>query len=263
VIEYTRGLDFFNPDQFKPKERCVEIIGAGGIGSPLAEVLATMGFDLIIWDKDIVEAHNISNQNYYPEQIRMIKVRALLDTITRKVGMPGDEFKLIEDDDKKVYVTTITDKENPNNIQTFTAHDSFFTHKNKLTGSILVLATDSIESRSEIYRLAKESYEYHGIPHTIIDGRLGGEYYQVFYVDMNNKESRKTYEKTLFKPEDAVDLPCTGKSIMYIANHISGQMAYLVKDSVIKSERVHTEYVFDFIEQINIFNGRICVFGEE
>ena len=102
MIEYTRGLDFFNPDQFKPEERCVEIIGAGGIGSPLAEVLATMGFDFVIWDKDKVEPHNISNQNYYPDQIGMVKVQALLDTITRKVGMPGDEFKLIEDDDKKV-----------------------------------------------------------------------------------------------------------------------------------------------------------------
>lgn len=259
MIERTRGLDFFSPDQFTQQERTVEIIGAGGIGSPLAEVLATMGFDLIFWDKDIVEAHNISNQNYMPFQIGDIKTEALLDTIVAKVFMSGDvaNSETIDNISKII----ITEKDNPNNKQTFIAHDSFFTHKNKLSGSVLVFATDSIESRTEIYNIAKDTYEKKGIPHTIVDGRLGGEYYQVFYVDMSNKESRKAYERTLFKPADASDLPCTGKSIMYIASHIAGQMAYYVKEAVTGSARIHTECVFDFVEQINIFNGKLVVFG--
>lgn len=262
MIERTRGLDFFNPDNVKAEERCVEIIGAGGIGSPLAETLATMGFDLVVWDRDIVEAHNISNQNYTPDQIGERKVVALVQTLIKKVKMFDDtlEAYYINED---LYKSIITDKENPNNKQTFIGHNEFCTHRSKLTGAVLVLATDSIESRTEIYQLAKESYERHGVPHTIIDGRLGGEYYQVFYVDMKDRKSIKLYEKTLFKPEDAIHLPCTGKSIMYIASHITGQIAYLVKESVIKSNRIHTECVFDFIEQINIFNGHLCMFGED
>jgi len=262
VIERTRGLNFFSPDRFTPQERTVEIIGAGGIGSPLAEVLATMGFDLTFWDKDIVEGHNISNQNYFPDQIGEIKVEALAHTLIRKVCMPGDSVSINKIDETTTKYE-ITDKENPNNKQTFVSHNSFCTRKNKLTGSVLVFATDSIESRSELYYLAKDSYERRGTPHTIIDGRLGGELYQVFYVDMCDSNSRKAYERTLFKPEEAEELPCTGKSIMYIANHISGQMAYFVKEAVIKSSRVHSEAVFDFTEQINIFNGCICSFGDD
>jgi len=263
MIERTRGLNFFSPDRYNPTERHIEIVGAGGIGSPLAETLATMGFDITIWDEDIVEAHNISNQNYYPDQIGERKVKALLNTLTRKTGLPGDDFTLISDEDNKTYKTVIADKENPNSKQTFVAHDEFLTTRSKLTGSVLVFATDSIESRTMAYRIAKESYEYRGFPHTIIDGRLGGEYYQVFYVDMANHKSRKAYEKTLFAPEDAVELPCTGKSIMYIASSIAGQMAYYVKEAVTHSERIHSECVIDFVEQINIFNGCIVSFGDD
>lgn len=261
MIERTRGLNFFSPDRFTTQEKHVEIIGAGGIGSPLAEVLATMGFDLTVWDEDVVEAHNISNQNYTPSHIGMRKVVALLDVITEKVSMPGDEFESIEDDANKIYKTIVIDKENPNNKQTFIAHDEYLSGKCKLTGNVLVLATDSIESRTLAYNMAKESYDDYKYPHTLIDGRLGGEYYQVFSVDMSDKKDRKTYEQTLFKPEDAVDLPCTGKSIMYIASHIAGQMAYYIKEAVVRSERVHSEAIFDFVEQINIFNGHIVSFG--
>jgi len=261
VIERTRGLDFFSPDQYDPQSRHVEIIGAGGIGSPLAETLATMGFDLTIWDKDIVEAHNISNQNYYPDQIGERKVVALLDELVRKVAMPEDVVTFT--DNVPIYKAVVVDKENPNNTQTFTVHDEFLTHNSKLTGNILVLATDSIESRTMAYGLARDSYEYNKFPSVLIDGRLGGEEYQVFYVDMSDRQSRKAYEKTLFKPEDAVDLPCTGKSIMYIASHIAGQMAYYIKEATIKSKRVHTECVYDFIEQTNIFNGCIVSFGDD
>jgi hypothetical protein len=261
MIEKTRGLNFFDPDKYTPTERLIEIIGAGGIGSPLAETLATMGFDLTIWDKDIVEAHNISNQNYYPDQIGECKVKALLDTLIRKTCMSGDQISPNFIRSPCIYSSCITDKENPNNKQTFIMHDEFFTERSKLTGSVLVLATDSIESRTMAYNLAKDSFEDKGTPHTVIDGRLGGEYYQVFYVDMTNEKSRRTYEKTLFAPQDAVDLPCTGKSIMYIASHIAGQIAYYVKESVIHSDRKHIECVYDFNEQINIFNGCIVAFG--
>ena len=260
MIERTRGLDFFNPDRHI-EDRHIEIIGAGGIGSPLAECLATMGFDLTIWDEDIVEAHNISNQNYYPDQIGQIKVKALLDTLVRKVTMPGDTVEYDEDSVNNVYKAKIIDKDNPNSIQSFVAHNAFFDRNSKITGSVLVFATDSIESRTLAYRVAKESYEYKKLPHTIIDGRLGGEYYQVFYVDMTDNKSRKAYEKTLFEPENAVELPCTGKSIMYIASAITGQMAYYIKEAVINSGRVHSECVIDFTEQINIFNGCIVAFG--
>lgn len=53
-------------------------IGAGSTASVVLPTLARMGCDkFIIWDKDTVDPHNISNQAYTEKQIGMNKVDAL------------------------------------------------------------------------------------------------------------------------------------------------------------------------------------------
>lgn len=260
-IEHTRGLNFFNPKSFSADERRIEIIGAGGIGSPLSEALAVMGFDIVIWDNDVVESHNIYSQNYYPDQVGMVKTAALLETLCRKVANPTDAVE--KDMGKDVQVIKIRDKDDPNFIQTFVGKSRRISGKDELLGDIVVLATDNIESRSFTFENALRSYKKYGLPRVLIDARLGGEYFQTFYVDLADSESVKAYQRTLFDPSEAVDLPCTGKSIMYIANMVSGQIAYYVKEAVIKSGRKHREAIYDFIEQINVFNGCIVSFSGE
>lgn len=268
-IEHTRGLNFFNPKSFTENERRIEIIGAGGIGSPLAEVLATMGFDIIIWDDDMVEPHNIYSQNYIPSQIGQPKTAALLDTLQAKVALPDDTVDYTAQvmtgrwDEYIKRTVCIRDKDDPNFVQTFIGNAVRISESDKLTGSVVVLATDNIESRAFTFENALMSYKETGSPHTLIDARLGGEYFQTFYVDLGDRESTEAYKRTLFKPEEAVELPCTGKSIMYIANLVSGQIAYYVKEAVIKSGRKHSEAIYDFIEQINVFNGCIVSFSGE
>lgn len=74
VISYWRQQDIFMPDH-KTK---VTIIGAGGIGSWVCLGLLKTGFKQIeVWDGDVIEAHNIPNQDFNIEEVSRNKAFAL------------------------------------------------------------------------------------------------------------------------------------------------------------------------------------------
>lgn len=78
-MDLNKSLEFFDPK--KVKARC-HIIGCGSIGSNVAELLARYGVeDIVLWDFDIVEPHNIANQLYYQDQVDMPKTSALKDIL--------------------------------------------------------------------------------------------------------------------------------------------------------------------------------------
>jgi molybdopterin/thiamine biosynthesis adenylyltransferase len=60
VIVYWRQADLISPEALAAT---VTIVGAGGIGSPVALALAKKGCrTLTRYDPDMVEAHNLPNQ---------------------------------------------------------------------------------------------------------------------------------------------------------------------------------------------------------
>ncbi|HMA61258.1 MAG TPA: sulfur carrier protein ThiS adenylyltransferase ThiF [bacterium] len=62
----------------------IGIAGAGGIGSNVADNLVRSGIDdLKIVDFDRVEAANLDRQNYYLDQVGLLKVDALKENLTR------------------------------------------------------------------------------------------------------------------------------------------------------------------------------------
>ncbi len=66
------------------QKSCVGIAGVGGLGSNVAVSLARAGIGrLILVDFDYVEESNLSRQYYFIDQIGMIKVNALKETILR------------------------------------------------------------------------------------------------------------------------------------------------------------------------------------
>ena len=78
-MDLNKSLEFFDPA--KVKARC-HIIGCGSIGSNVAELLARYGVeDIVLWDFDVVEPHNIANQLYYQDQVDMPKTSALKDIL--------------------------------------------------------------------------------------------------------------------------------------------------------------------------------------
>lgn len=79
-MDLNKSLEFFDPD--KVKEKC-HVIGCGSIGSNVAELLARYGIkDIVLWDFDVVEPHNIANQLYTEKDIGKEKTIALAEILT-------------------------------------------------------------------------------------------------------------------------------------------------------------------------------------
>lgn len=74
-MDLNKSLEFFDPANVKA--RC-HIIGCGSIGGNVAELLARYGVsELVLWDFDDVEPHNIANQIYTTSDIEIPKTIAL------------------------------------------------------------------------------------------------------------------------------------------------------------------------------------------
>lgn len=75
-MNLNKSLEFFDPE--KVKNRRHHIIGCGSIGSNVAELLARFGIEnLVLYDFDIVESHNIANQIYTEEDVSFPKTEQL------------------------------------------------------------------------------------------------------------------------------------------------------------------------------------------
>ena len=74
-MDLNKSLEFFDPA--KVKGRC-HVIGCGSIGGNVAELLVRYGItDIVLWDFDDVEPHNLANQIYTEEDIGQPKTVAL------------------------------------------------------------------------------------------------------------------------------------------------------------------------------------------
>ncbi|MEM2115562.1 MAG: ThiF family adenylyltransferase [Candidatus Woesearchaeota archaeon] len=65
------------------EKKKVTIIGCGGTGSWLAELLAKAGINLLLVDYDIVEESNLERQNYFLEEIGKLKVDCLKNRLKK------------------------------------------------------------------------------------------------------------------------------------------------------------------------------------
>ena len=63
------------------QEHIVVIGGAGGIGSWLTLLLSRMGSEIVVYDFDKIEEHNIGGQWFKKEDIGNTKVNALRNNI--------------------------------------------------------------------------------------------------------------------------------------------------------------------------------------
>ena len=62
-MNLNKHIEFFDPSKLKEKNIDINIIGVGAVGSYIALQLAKLGVEkIIIWDFDVVDEHNITNQ---------------------------------------------------------------------------------------------------------------------------------------------------------------------------------------------------------
>lgn len=174
----------------------ITIVGAGGIGSFTTLALAKIGFnDILVYDGDSVEEHNLPNQFYPTKMVGKMKVDALKEMIydfTDIAIKPIPEF--------------------------FDGLD-----KTHLRG-VVISAVDSMSARKAIFRAVQRNRACS----LFVDGRMGGNQLEIYTCDLTSNKDKELYEKTLFTDEQTSDVPCTMKAVMYnvlsIASLITNQV---------------------------------------
>ena len=75
-MNLSKSLEYLDP--INDVEGSIHVIGVGAMGSRVVELLARLGIPkLHVWDMDIVEDKNITNQVYYATQIGKKKTDAI------------------------------------------------------------------------------------------------------------------------------------------------------------------------------------------
>lgn len=172
----------------------VTIIGAGSIGSTTALWLGKMGVaELTVFDDDIVEEHNWSNQVYRYADIQQPKVLAL-QRIMQRFGIQRPE----------VVVDKYTDQ--------------------SLAG-IVISGVDSMSSRKTIWKSVKQQSQVR----LYIDARMGLETLMVYTVNPQLREDRIRYAKTLHSDQDSLQEPCTARTICYTPLMAASFICNLIK----------------------------------
>ncbi len=190
-VDFWRQLGIVTPSELAFP---INIIGAGGIGSPTALFLAKMGCSNIsIMDDDVIEAHNFPNQMFRLEDIDKPKAFALAELLHSFTGIHASS-----------------------NQERFDSQD--------LSG-VTVVCVDNMESRNKIWKKARLNMQ---VP-LLIDGRMGGQIAQVFAVNPCDPTHIKSYEELLYTDEESVEIPCTEQAIIYNTLMIASIICNFVK----------------------------------
>ena len=74
-MNLLKSYKFLDPNTVTER---IHIIGCGSVGSTIAELLARYGLtDIVLYDFDVVDSHNIVNQMFVDRQVGMKKVSAV------------------------------------------------------------------------------------------------------------------------------------------------------------------------------------------
>jgi len=180
-------------------KQLVTIGGLGGIGSNVAYILAKWGYDMIIFEDDVVEALNIGGQMYFLDNIGKTKVNSMSQTIYRinkscKIYPKGR----LDNNTSPVYAYPIT-----------------------------LACFDSIEARRDLFNLWIKNNK-NSQKAIFIDGRMYSEGLEIFAVTPDNIDR---YKETLF--EDKIEeLPCNYKATTQTGLIIAGLMTGILSNFV-------------------------------
>jgi len=199
---FRRQKDLFNPDSFG-RELTVHIFGCGSIGSFTAIAVSKLGIhNVILWDYDEVEQHNVSNQFFRQQDVGSSKTFAV-DNLAREFAPT---------------VTTITRPEKVTEQTDLRLQD----------GDIIILAFDNLPARKIVYDKAIAS----GKKVHLIDARMGGELLRIYI--RKNLVHDEYYEKSLTTEVEQVS--CSARSICYNGITMAGLISSIVKKIFLEQE---------------------------
>lgn len=172
----------------------ITIVGTGSVGSFTALTLVKMGAHLIeVFDDDLIDEVNISNQFFRVKDVGEYKVDALQSLISdfEGISIMNHPMKCTKGDD--------------------------------LSG-IVIVALDSMLPRKRIWDGVKNNDKVD----LFIDPRMGGRVARIYAV--NPKTGIEAYEKTLYTDDDSAPERCTERTIIYNVLGIASFIAKLIED---------------------------------
>lgn len=222
-----------NRDRFKDAlwyDKDVKIIvgGAGGIGSWLTFFLSKAGFEIVQFDDDTVEAHNLGGQLFFTDAIGKHKVDALHDVLDEFVKTG---YRLI------TYKAKITED----------TYFGYYTHR-ELT--IYVSAFDNMAARKIMFDKFIQHRDNNAI---FVDGRLLMEQMRIYVIKKNQSDKILNYiDKHLFDDSEVEEAPCTMKQVSHgaamIATHMTGFITNSIANHFVwKDEVFKVPYIWDYV----------------
>lgn len=188
--QLLRGWGILNPNNLA--DRKITLIGAGGIGSHFGIMLARMGIPFRVFDEDIVEVHNLSNQLYPSESLGKNKALMLQQECAR--------FGL--------------------EIEANPVH-----YTGQQLSEIVISGLDSQEVRRTVFRdIRRQKVPFY------IDGRMGGEELQIFALNPTVAWQVKKYNERL--QGAAEPTLCTERAIAYNLFGVAGWMGKMLQHYV-------------------------------
>lgn len=230
MISFQRQLDIFNPSNYQSKK--LTIIGCGGIGSFTTLALAKLGLNqIIVYDGDIVEAHNLPNQLYKLNSVGKPKVEALREIVSEMTGVDID------------------------------ARYRYWTPSEPLSG-IVISAVDHMEALPETQNLSGRMELWNSIKNSLsvelfVDARLGGEQVRVLAIrPLKDILYQREFEKNFFPQAQAAQLPCTAQAIIDVGFLVASLIV-----EVIRSYLTKNTFRRDIIIDVSDGYPRILVLG--
>lgn len=209
-MDFWRQLDVVSPSDLADLK--VTIIGVGGIGSSTTLALVKMGVqNIIVYDDDKVELHNLPSQLYRFSDLGKTKVEALKEICQDYAGV------VIE------------------------AKPERFNGQQTLSG-IVISGVDSMASRKEIWKKVK----YNPSIQLYIEARMGAEVARIYTVRPCDPWEVNWYEMSLYSDEEALEAPCTARAVVYCSFMIAALIANQIKKFA-RREEVNNEIIFDLV----------------
>lgn len=194
----------------------IVIIGAGAIGSNAANVLARMGFRIKLIDPQEVAEENFAPGSFVAKEGRP-KVLAVRQLLVQQ-GVPA---------------------------QNITACHREATGADVTEDSIVIIGTDSMESRKEIWTGRS------GRPALYIDARIGGK--TVTVISLTKDQQASGYTNGL--DGESEELPCGSKATAYTGGFAANTIAMIVAQFVQKLQFPSFVY-FDADNMLAQFFGK-------
>ncbi|MEM5810056.1 MAG: ThiF family adenylyltransferase [Candidatus Aenigmatarchaeota archaeon] len=215
---FLRQLGILNPRNFR--HISLQIVGVGGIGSVVAIEMAKMlqWNQIIVYDPDKVEEHNISNQIYSREDIGRAKVDAIREILLEyAVGVSPENVigKCGRFEDEKDNVGS--------------------------SPQIIIVGVDTMESRKRIWERVKYKPNVEGY----IEGRMSPSVLRLYTIrNCCDPNIIRRYEETLYTDEEALDLPCTAQAVIDAPFIMAGLIGIQVR-KILMREPLPMEIIFD------------------